>query len=69
MTGAREGVRERRQRKNAKLREEVTALDTYADDRVCSSCEASIASPGDTLCAECRAEIDRTYADLPGAQP
>lgn len=65
MTAPRMG---RGRRIDARLREEVAAVETYDSDRLCSSCAASIAAAGDTLCASCRAEIDQTYADLPGAE-
>jgi predicted amidophosphoribosyltransferase len=35
---------------------------------LCDRCSASFRAPDDTLCGECRAEIDAGFADLPGAE-
>lgn len=38
-----------------------------SDEPLCERCEASFRLEGDTLCAACRADVDASYADLPGA--
>lgn len=56
-------------KRSARAIRELQALLHYSDERLCLSCDASIAASGDDLCASCRLEIDAVYGDLPGAEP
>lgn len=46
---------------------EMDALFGAPDEQLCSRCAASYPLAGDTLCRDCRLEIDVVYGDLPGA--
>jgi predicted amidophosphoribosyltransferase len=51
-----------------RLHEELDALGIPdPDEMLCVRCEADYPLEGDTLCRDCRSEIDLAHGDLPGA--
>lgn len=48
---------------------DVYTVPFEADDPICTRCLASFALEGDTLCGECRADVDTVHAGLPGSEP
>ena len=42
-------------------------LDIFDAAPLCERCAASVCASGDTLCPECRSEVDVAFDELPGA--